>query len=157
MSIQNRGLYYEEMDVGDVYEHRPGRTISEFDNTLWSLLSVNFQPLHLNADFAEKTEFGERLVNSMLTLSTVVGIQVKDLTLGTTVANLGFGEITFPNPVFVGDTLYAETEVVEKRLSDSRDDSGIVTFEHRGRTQNDDLVCECIRTALMLHKPDGEE
>lgn len=156
MSIQNRGLYYEEMEVGDVYEHRPGRTVSEFDNTLWSLLSVNLQPLHLNADFAEETEFGERLVNSMFTLSTVVGLQVKDLTLGTTVANLGFEEITFPNPVFVGDTLYAETEVLDKRESDSRDDSGIVTFQHRGHTQDDDLVCQCKRTALMLHEHNEE-
>jgi len=97
-----------------VYEHRPGRTVTEFDNTLWSLLSVNLQPLHLDAHYAAGTEFGQRLVNSMFTLSTVVGLQVHDLTLGTTVANLGFEEIAFPHPVFIGDTLYAETEVLEK-------------------------------------------
>lgn len=156
MASQTRGKYYEELEVGDVYEHRPGRTVSEFDNTLWSLLSVNLQPLHLDAHFSEGTEFGQRLVNSMFTLSTVVGLQVHDLTLGTTVANLGFEEIAFPNPVFIGDTLYAETEVLEKRLSDSRDDSGIVTFEHRGHTQDGELVCECKRIALMRLQPEDE-
>ena len=154
MAQRTRGKYYEELAVGDVYEHRPGRTVSEFDNTLWSLLSVNLQPLHLDANFAESTEFGQRLVNSMFTLSTVVGLQVHDLTLGTTVANLGFEEITFPHPVFIGDTLYAETEILDKRLSESRDDSGIVTFEHRGKNQDGELVCTCKRTALMLTKPE---
>lgn len=156
MATQTRGKYYEELEVGDVYEHWPGRTVTEFDNTLWSLLSVNLQPLHLDAHYSEGTEFGQRLVNSMFTLSTVVGLQVHDLTLGTTVANLGFKEITFPNPVFIGDTLYAETEVLEKRLSDSRDDSGIVTFEHRGQTQDGELVCECTRIALMLLQPEDK-
>lgn len=156
MATQTRGKYYEELEVGDVYEHRPGRTVTEFDNTMWSLLSVNLQPLHLDAHFSSETEFGQRLVNSMFTLSTVVGLQVYDLTLGTTVANLGFEEITFPHPVFIGDTLYAETEVLEKRLSESRDDSGIVTFEHRGYTQDEELVCECMRAALMRLQPEEE-
>ena len=156
MTTRTRGKYYEELAVGDVYEHRPGRTVTEFDNTLWSLLSVNLQPLHLDAHFSESTEFGQRLVNSMFTLSTVVGLQVHDLTLGTTVANLGFEEITFPHPVFIGDTLYAETEVLKKRLSESRDDSGIVTFEHRGYTHEGELVCECKRTALMRLEPEDE-
>ena len=155
MAQQTRGKYYDELEIGDVYEHRPGRTVSEFDNTLWSLLSVNLQPLHLDANFAESTEFNQRLVNSMFTLSTVVGLQVHDLTLGTTVANLGFEEISFPHPVFIGDTLYAETEVLDKRLSESRDDSGIVTFEHRGMNQDGELVCTCERTALMLLESEG--
>ncbi|WP_254525836.1 MaoC family dehydratase [Natrinema caseinilyticum] len=156
MPTQTRGKYYEELDVGDVYEHRPGRTVTEFDNTLWSLLSVNLQPLHLDAHFSEGSEFGQRLVNSMFTLSTVVGLQVHDLTLGTTVGNLGFEEISFPHPVFIGDTLYAETEIVDKRLSESREDDGIVTFEHRGYNQDGELVCECTRIGLMHTEPEDE-
>jgi len=152
MPIQSRGLYYEELEEGEVYEHRPGRTISQFDNTLWTLLSMNTQPLHLDAEFAKDTEFGERIVNSMFTLAVVCGLQVDDITLGTTVANLGFEEIHFPAPVFVGDTLYGKTEVLSKRLSESHEDSGIVKFEHRGHTQDGDLVCECKRAALMLHE-----
>lgn len=157
MRHRARGKYYEELTVGDVYEHRPGRTMTEFDNTLWTLLSVNTQPLHLDRHFAEETEFGERLVNSMFTLSCVVGAQVSDLTMGTTVANLGFEEISFPRPVFVGDTLYSETEVVDKRESDSRDDSGIVTFEHRGTNQDGEVVCTCTRVALMMYAPEDAD
>lgn len=152
-----RGKYYEELSPGDVYEHRPGRTMTEFDNTLWSLLSVNLQPLHLDAAYAEDTQFGERLMNSMFTLSVVVGAQVHDLTMGTTVANLGFEEISFPEPVFIDDTLYAETEVIDKRRSDSREDSGVVTFEHRGRNQRDEVVCTCTRIALMKYAPADED
>lgn len=148
----NRGLYYEELDTETTYHHQPGRTVTEFDNVLWTLLSMNLQPLHLDAQFAEETEFGERLVNSMFTLSTVVGLQVNDLTLGTTVANLGFEDVRFPHPMFVGDTLRAETDVVDKRRSESRDDAGVVTFEHRGKNQHDDLVCECTRVALMRYQ-----
>jgi acyl dehydratase len=151
-----RGKYYDELTIGDVYEHRPGRTMTEFDNTLWTLLSQNMQPLHLDSEYAAETEFGERLMNSMFTLSVVVGAQVADLTMGTTVANLGFEEISFPRPVFVGDTVYAETEIVDKRESDSRDDSGIVTFEHRGINQDDEVVCTCTRIALMKFAPDDE-
>lgn len=148
----NRGLYYEELDTETTYHHQPGRTVTEFDNVLWTLLSMNLQPLHLDAQFAEQTEFGERLVNSMFTLSTVVGLQVNDLTLGTTVANLGFEDVRFPHPMFIGDTLRAETDVIEKRRSESRDDAGVVTFEHRGKNQRDDLVCECTRVALMRYQ-----
>lgn len=157
MPETQRGKYYEELSVGQVYEHRPGRTVTEFDNTLWTLLSVNLQPLHLDAHYSAETEFGERLVNSMFTLAVVNGMQVDHITLGTTVANLGFEEIEFPRPVFAGDTIYSETEVLSKRLSESRDDSGIVSFEHRGHNQNDDLVCRCKRTALMLHDPENGE
>lgn len=148
----NRGLYYEELDTETTYHHKPGRTVTEFDNVLWTLLSMNLQPLHLDAQFAEETEFGERLINSMFTLSTVVGLQVNDLTLGTTVANLGFEDVRFPHPMFIGDTLRAETDVVDKRRSESRDDAGVVTFEHRGKNQHDDLVCECTRVALMRYR-----
>lgn len=156
MRHRARGKYYEELTVGDVYEHRPGRTMTEFDNTLWTLLSQNMQPLHLDRHFAAETEFGERLMNSMFTLSVVVGAQVADLTMGTTVANLGFEEIAFPCPVFIGDTVYAETEIVDKRTSESRDDSGVVTFEHRGTNQDDEVVCTCTRVALMKFAPEEE-
>lgn len=152
-----RGKYYDELTIGDVYEHRPGRTMTEFDNTLWTLLSQNMQPLHLDSEYAAETEFGERLMNSMFTLSVVVGAQVADLTMGTTVANLGFEEISFPRPVFVGDTVYAETEIVDKRESDSRDDSGVVTFEHRGVNQDGEVVCTCTRIALMQFAPETED
>lgn len=151
-----RGKYYEELSIGDIYEHRPGRTMTEFDNSLWTLLSMNMQPLHLDRHFAEETEFGERLINSMFTLSCIVGAQVSDLTMGTTVANLGFEEISFDQPVFVGDTLYAETEIVNKRESNSRDDSGVVTFEHRGKNQDGEIVCKCTRIALMKYQPVDE-
>lgn len=157
MTPTNRGLYYEELVEGEVYEHRPGRTITEFDNTMWSLLTVNLQPLHIDKEFAGDTQFGRRLVNSIFTLGYVVGVSVKDLTLGTTVANLGFEETRFPTPVFHGDTLYAETEILDKRLSESRDDSGIVVFEHRGHNQDGDLVCESKRPGLMLLTPEAEE
>lgn len=157
MTPTNRGLYYEEMEEGEVYEHRPGRTVTEFDNTLWTLLTVNLQPLHIDKEFAGDAQFGRRLVNSIFTLGYVVGVSVKDLTLGTTVANLGFERTRFPNPVFHGDTLYSETEIVEKRLSESRDDSGIVTFEHRGHNQDGDLVCESERAGLMLLQSEAED
>lgn len=150
MPERTRGKYYEELEVGQVYEHRPGRTVSDTDNTMWSLLSLNVQPLHCDAHFSEDTEFGERIVNSIFTLAIVTGQQVHDITLGTTVANLGFGEIEFPNPVFAGDTIYSETEVLDKRLSESRDDSGVVQFEHRGYNQDGDLICHCQRAGLML-------
>lgn len=155
MPEPTRGKYYEELNVGDVYQHRPGRTVTEFDNTLWSLLTVNLQPLHLDANFSKDTEFGERLINSIFTLGVVTGMQVHDLTLGTTVANLGFEEIEFPRPVFAGDTIYAETEILDKRLSQSRDDSGIVQFEHRGHNQDGEVICTCKRAGLMLLESAG--
>ena len=154
--IVQRGLYYEELRTGVVYEHRPGRTVGEADNTLFTTLTMNPQGLHLDAGYAATTEFGERLVNSMFTLSTLVGLSVGQLTQETTVANLGFGEISFPKPVFHGDTLYAETEVVQMRLSGSRPDAGVVTFEHRARNQHGDVVAVARRTALMRRKPEGE-
>jgi acyl dehydratase len=127
--------------------------VTETDNVLFSTLTMNPQPLHLDAEFSAGTEFGQRLVNSMFTVGLVVGIAVPELTLGTTVANLGFGKIDFPAPVFHGDTLRVETEVIEARASKSRPDAGIVTFEHRSYNQRDELVCRARRAALMHRRP----
>ncbi|HEU4360207.1 MAG TPA: MaoC family dehydratase, partial [Mycobacterium sp.] len=132
-TIEQRGLWFEEYEIGTTYAHRPGRTVTEADNVLFTTLTMNTQALHLDAAWAETQEFGQRLVNSMFTLSTVIGMSVAQLTQGTIVANLGFSEVAFPHPVYHGDTLYAETTVVEKRLSASRPGQGIVTLSHLGR------------------------
>jgi acyl dehydratase len=150
---RRRGKYLEELQAGDVFEHRPGRTITEADNLLLTVLSMNAQSLHLDAAYAAGQEFGQRLVNSLFTLATVVGLSVGDLTDGTTVGNLGFEKVTFPAPVFIGDTVYASTEVVSIRPSSSRPGQGIVMFEHRGVNQRDVLVCTAQRAALMLRRP----
>ena len=147
------GLYFEEFTVGQVFRHQPGRTVTEADNVLFTTMTMNPQPLHLDAAFAAQTEFGQRLVNSLLTLGIAVGLSVGDTTLGTTVANLGFDKIEFPNPVFHGDTLYVETEIVEKRESRSRPDAGVVFFEHRATNQRDELVARIRRAGLMRKKP----
>ena len=147
---RRRGKYLDELIVGDVFEHQPGRTLTEADNVLFTTLTMNTQSLHLDAEFAQTQEFGQRLVNSLLTMSTVVGLSVADLTEGTTVANLGFSDIRFPAPVFIGDTLAAETEIVDKRPSASRPGQGVVTFEHRGRNQRGEIVCTARRAALVL-------
>jgi acyl dehydratase len=146
------GRLFEELPVGLVIDHAITRTITEGDNTLFSTMTMNPQPLHLDVEFAAQSEFGERLVNSLLTLSLLVGMTVYETTLGTTVANLGFEEIAFPAPVFLGDTLWAQTEVVAARLSASRPEAGIVTFEHRGYNQRDVLVARCRRNALMRRR-----
>lgn len=143
------GKYFEEFVVGEVFQHQPGRTITEMDNVLFTCLTMNPQPLHLDEEFAKSTEFGQRLVNSILTLGIMVGLSVGDTTLGTTVANLGFDKTEFPKPVFHGDTIYAETEVMEKRESRSRQDAGIVFFEHRAKNQRGEVVARCRRAALM--------
>jgi acyl dehydratase len=150
---EKRGRYYDELEVGDVFRHRPGRTITETDNLLFTTLTMNTQSLHLDAEAAAESEFGQRLVNSLLTMSIAAGLSVGDLTEGTTVANLGFGEIAFPRPVFVGDTLYAETEIVAKRESRSRPGEGIVTFEHRAANQREEVVCRAQRAALVRSAP----
>ena len=152
-AVVQRGLYFEELRTETVYVHSPGRTVGEADNTLFSTLTMNPQSLHLDAAASASTEFGERLVNSMFTLSTLIGLSVAQLTQGTTVANLGFSEISFPRPVFVGDTLYAETTVTEKRRSKSRPDNGVVVFEHRGYNQRREVVAVARRTALMRCQP----
>src|SRR5690606_1198674 len=152
--VEQRGLYYEELQTGAVYVHRPGRTVTDADNVLFSTLTMNPQSLHLDAHFSAATEFGRPLVNSLFTLSTLVGLSVNQLTQATTVANLGFGEVSFPHPVFAGDTLYAETRVLDKRLSRSRPDNGVVRFEHRARNQDGVLVARVERSALMLRLPE---
>jgi len=147
------GLYFEEFTVGQVFRHQPGRTVTEADNVLFTTMTMNPQPLHLDAAFAAQTEFGQRLVNSLLTLGIAVGLSVGDTTLGTTVANLGFDKIEFPKPVFHGDTLYVETEIVDKRESRSRPDAGVVFFEHRATNQREELVARIRRAGLMRKKP----
>ncbi len=147
--IEQRGLYFDELTVGDRYLHRPGRTVTEADNVLFSTLTMNSQPLHLDAAWASTQPFGQRLVNSMFTLSTMVGASVGQITQGTLVANLGFSEVSFANPLFHGDTLYSETIIEDKRLSKSRPGQGIVTLRHVGRNQDGVVVSEAVRSALM--------
>lgn len=147
------GLYFEEFSVGQTFQHGIRRTITEADNVWFSALTHNPQPLHIDAEFARHTEYGRPLVNSCLTLAFMVGISVNDTTLGTTVANLGWDEVRFPKPLFHGDTIRIETEVVELRESRSRPENGIVTFEHRAYNQRDQLVGVCKRAALMHRKP----
>jgi acyl dehydratase len=150
------GLWFEELTPGVTVEHAVHRTVTEFDNVLFSSLTLNTQPLHIDAEFASRTEFGQPLVNSLFTLGLIVGMTVTELTLGTTVANLGFEKIDFPAPVFHGDTVRAVTEVVAARPSGSRPNAGIVTFEHRGYKQGDVLIMRCRRLALMLRRPDDQ-
>ena len=149
----NRGLYLDEMSEGMIVRHAITRTINESDNTLFSVMTMNPQPLHIDANLAAKTEFGERIVNSLFTLGLLVGISVHELTLNTTVANLGFTEVGFPKPVFHGDTLSAESKILTVRESKSRPTQGIALFEHRGYNQDGELVATCKRNALMLRTP----
>ena len=147
------GLYFEEFSEGQVFEHALTRTVTEMDNVLFTTLTMNPQPLHLDAEFAKSTEFGRPLVNSIFTLGLVIGISVGDTTLGTTVANLGMTDVRFPKPVFHGDTIRARTTVISKRTSRSRRDAGIVEFEHVGLNQTGDIVAICRRAALMKTRP----
>ncbi len=149
------GLYFEEFEVGQVFEHRPSRTVTETDNLLFSTLTMNPQPLHLDAEFSKNSHYGERLVNSIFTLGLVVGLSVGDTTLGTTVGNLGFENVEFPRPVLIGDTIRSETEVMAVRESKSHPEWGIVTFEHRGINQRGELVARCRRAAMMLRQKAG--
>ncbi|SDL86963.1 MaoC family dehydratase [Microbacterium azadirachtae] len=151
--IEQRGLYFEEFEEGAVYLHRPGRTVTEADNVLFTTLTMNTQALHLDAAWSAGTEFGERLVNSMFTLSTLVGLSVAQLTMGTIVANLGFSDVSFPAPVRIGDTLYAETLVVSKRLSASRPGQGVVQLAHTGRNQDGTVVALATRSTLVRCLP----
>jgi acyl dehydratase len=148
-----RGLYFEEFEVGAVYEHAFRRTVTEMDNIMFTSLTMNVQPLHLDAEFAKNTIHGQRLFNSLFTLALIGAFHVPELTMGTTLGNLGYEEVRFPNPVFHGDTLRGETTILSKRLSKSRDDSGIVMFEHRGYNQRDELVVTCRRAGLMMTAP----
>ena len=153
--VVQRGLWFEEFETNVVYEHRPGRTITEADNTLFTATTMNTQALHLDAAWAEAQEpFHDRLVNSMFTLATLIGLSITQLTQGTIVANLGFSEVVFPKPLFHGDTLYAETVVPEKRESKSRPGEGIVTFAHTGRNQHGEVVATAVRQTLMRKAAD---
>lgn len=155
--IVQRGLWFEEFEVGNVYVHRPGRTLTEADNVFFTTLTMNTQPLHLDeASSAQLPPFHSRLVNSMLTLSTVVGLSVGQLTQGTLVANLAFSDVSFPAPVRIGDTVYAETQVTDKRPSASRPGEGVVTLVHQGLNQQGEVVVTATRKTLMRMAPDHE-
>lgn len=145
------GLLYDQFEIGQRFDHPYTRTVTEMDNTLFSLLTMNPQPLHIDAHFSQNTEFGQRLFNSLYTLGILVGMSVGDTTLRTTVANLGMTDVKFPVPVFHGDTLRARTKVLGKRESRSRPNAGIVEFEHEALNQDDVVVASCRRSALM-HK-----
>lgn len=147
--VTQRGRYFDELRVGDRYRHRPGRTATEADDVQFTTLTMNGQPLHLDAAWAASQPFGRRLMNSMWTLSTMVGLSTWQVTLGTLVANLGFERIEFPAPMFHGDTLYAETNVLALRPSRSRPGQGVVTLEHVGRNQDDVVVARAVRSGLF--------
>ena len=144
------GKFFEELEVGMEFEHSPSRTVTETDNLLFTTLTMNPQPLHLDAEFARESIHGQILVNSIFTLGLVVGLSVRDTTLGTTLGNLGFDKTTFPNPVFIGDTITVRSKVVAMRESRTKPDRGIVTFEHTGTNQRGELVCSCLRGAMMM-------
>jgi itaconyl-CoA hydratase len=146
------GKYFEDLHAGMIIHHEIGRTLTEADNVLFSSLTMNPQPLHINEDFASKTEFGQRIVNGIFTLGLVVGISVGDLTQGTIVANLGYTDIKHPQPLFHGDTLYVETHILSKRESKSRPNAGIIEMKHIGRNQHGEVCIEVTRTALFLKK-----
>src|SRR5246500_33052 len=137
------GLYFEEFEAGQRFEHLVRRTVTETDNVLFSTLTMNPAAIHLDAEYSKDTPFGERIVNSLFTLGLLIGLSVYDTTFRTTIANLGFEEVRFPKPVLLGDTLRAATTVVSKRESQSRKDSGVVVFEHRAFNQRDEEVASC--------------
>jgi len=147
------GLWYEEFEIGRVFKHEIHRTVTETDNILITTLTHNPAAIHLDAEYCKTTPFGRPLMNSAWTLAFMTGVTVGDTTLGTTIGNLGWDEVRFPKPVFVGDTLHAETTVMEKRESKSRADSGIVVFKHVCFNQRDEMVASCLRTGLMYKKP----
>ncbi len=150
------GKYFDELEPGMKIKHFTGRTVTEMDNVLFSTLTMNTQALHINEDFASKTDFGRRIVNGLFTLGLVVGLTVSELTDGTIVANLGYERIIHPKPVFHGDTIYVETEVLNKRESTSKPDRGIVNLKHIARNQHGDVVCEVERAVLFLKRPEAQ-
>lgn len=143
------GLYYEEFEIGRVFNHDLSRTVTEYDNISFSLMTMNTQPLHIDHHFAEQTEWGKPLFNSLYTLAIMIGMAVTDTTLGTTIANLGMTDVKFPKPVFAGDTLRARTTIIGKRESASRPNAGIVEFDHACLNQKGEVVATCRRTGLM--------
>lgn len=147
------GLWFEQFEVGQRFQHEIRRTVTDMDNILFSSLTYNPAAIHIDHEYAKTTEFGRPLMNSIFTLGLVVGLSVQNTTLGTTVGNLGWEEVAFPKPVFGGDTIRAESSVVAVRESKSRPTQGVVTFEHQGFNQRDELVCRCRRVALMMRRP----
>jgi acyl dehydratase len=147
------GLYFEQFTVGQCFTHEIRRTVTDMDNMLFSSLTHNPAAIHIDHEYAKGTEFGKPLMNSIFTLGLVIGLSVQDTTLGTTIANLGMTDTTFPKPVFAGDTIHAQTKVLELRDSKSRPTQGIVTFEHLGFNQRDEVVCRTVRGALMMRVP----
>lgn len=147
--IEQRGLYYEEFEPNTRYLHRPGRTVTETDNVLFTTMTMNTQALHLDAAWSAEQPFGQRLMNSMFTLSTLVGASVAQLTQGTIVANLGFTEVTFPHPLYHGDTMYSETVMNDKRLSSSRPGQGIITLRHTAKNQDGVVVATAVRSVMV--------
>ena len=150
------GKYYEDLQIGDKLRHSQGRTVTEMDNVLFCSLTMNPQPLHLNEDFASQTIFQQRIVNGIFTLGLVVGLSVPELTEGTILANLGYEHIIHPNPVFHGDTIYVESEILEKRESRSHPECGIVRIKHTGLKQDGTIVLEFERTALFYKRPKSD-
>ncbi len=150
------GLWFEEFEVGTKYAHTITRTVTEMDNVMFSCMTHNPQPLHIDRHFCEQTEWGQPLMNSLFTLGLMIGISVNDLTVGTTIANLGMTDVTFPAPLFQGDTVNVVTEVADKRASKSRPDAGIVQFIHRAYKQDGTLVAQCTRQAFMRMRPPAE-
>ncbi len=146
------GKYLEDLEVGQRIQHPRGRTVTEMDNVLFSALTMNPQPLHLDEEFSKQTQFGQRIVNGLFTLALVVGLSVPELTEGTIVANLGYDKVAYPHPVFHGDTIHAETEVLEKRESASKPDRGIVRLRQIGRKQDGSIVVELERTVMFLKR-----
>lgn len=146
------GLYFEELEPGMVIEHQTRRTVSESDNITFCAMTLNLAPLHLDAEYAKDSIYGQRIVNSLYTLGLVTGISMQDTTQGTTMGNLGFSEVKFPKPLFHGDTVRVRTEIIDKRESKSRPEAGIVTFRHYGINQRDDVVCDCTRAGLMFKR-----
>src|SRR4030095_6496873 len=148
------GIYFEDLLVGKIYEHPLRRTVTQMDNMLFSNMTLNPQPLHIDRHFCEQeTAWGQPLINSLLTLGLMIGIQVSDMTVGTTIANLGMTDVKFPHPLFEGDTVHCTPEVVVKRESNPRPGAAIVEFHHRAFNQNGKLVAECTRQAFMLMRP----
>ncbi|MAP44004.1 MAG: dehydratase [Sphingobium sp.] len=147
------GRYFDEWQVGDRIEHPIRRTVTETDNLLFSTMTHNPQPLHIDAEAARASEFGQILVNGTFTFSLMIGLSVGETTLGTLVANLGYDKLVMPKPVFIGDTMRATSDIVELRDSKSRPDAGLVTFRHELLNQRDEIVCQCLRTALLKRRP----
>jgi acyl dehydratase len=152
------GKYFEELEIGATVQHRIGRTLTEMDNVLFCALTMNTQPLHLDEEYCRReTQFGRRLVNGIFTLGLAVGLTIRDLTEGTIIANLSYENVRHPRPLYHGDTLYVESEVIDKRPSASKPDRGIVRFRHIGRNQHGEVVIEVERTTLVLRRPQWAE